>query len=89
MKTTEEIIQRIDYVISVVPGSAILSDEEWQTLKSAVLVQQTNNIAMDAIAALKNLVSAIDAHNAEPGYVHAPWVRDNKELSHARKVLQR
>jgi predicted SprT family Zn-dependent metalloprotease len=43
MKTLEEIIQHIDHVISIVPGSAILSDEEWQTLKSAVLAQQTNN----------------------------------------------
>lgn len=46
------------------------------------------NSAMDAIAALKNLVSAIDRHNSNPEYVHAPWVRECKELSHARSVLQ-
>ena len=43
MKTVAEIIIRVDHVISVVPGSAILSDEEWLTLKTAVLAQQITN----------------------------------------------
>ena len=48
----------------------------------------SHNSAMDAIAALKSLVSAIDMYNSNPKYVHAPWVRECNELSHARSVLQ-
>ena len=48
----------------------------------------STNSAMDAIAALKNLVSAIDTYNSNPEYVHALWVRECNELSHARSVLQ-
>jgi hypothetical protein len=40
MKTVSEIIAHCDHVVSIVPGSCILSDEEWQTLKSAVLAQR-------------------------------------------------
>ena len=43
MKSISEIIERVDHCISIVPGSAILSDEEWQTLKSAVLAAQTTS----------------------------------------------
>ena len=46
------------------------------------------SISSDAIAALRGLVSAIDKYNENPDYVHAPWVRDNEELSRARKMLQ-
>lgn len=46
MRTVSEIIAHCDHVISVVPGSCILSDEDWQTLKAAVLAQQSTNSAM-------------------------------------------
>lgn len=43
MKTINEIITHVDRVISLVPGAAILSDEDWKTLKTAVRAQQKNN----------------------------------------------
>ena len=46
MKTISEIISHCDHVLKTIPGSVILSDEEWQTLKSAVLSQPADNISV-------------------------------------------
>jgi hypothetical protein len=43
MKSISEIIERVDHSISIVSGVAVLSDEEWRTLKSAVLSQPAHN----------------------------------------------
>jgi hypothetical protein len=45
--------------------------EAYKTLENIVLAKQTNNSAMDAIVALRNLVMAIDLYNSNPEYVHS------------------
>jgi predicted nucleic acid-binding Zn-ribbon protein len=46
-----------------------------------------HNSQSDAIAALRDLVAAIDKYNSNPEFVHSAMVRDCDELRRAKDVL--